>query len=84
MSLVEERECLRVEGRGRSSCAKREPEGARPPQVRAHQTWWKRERKDKAQLKLIETEHKFGAKSNELYEASPTPTLIVRLILTQT
>ena len=28
VSLVEERECLRVEGRGRSSRAKREPEGA--------------------------------------------------------
>ena len=28
MSLVEERECLRVEGRGRSSRAKCEPEGA--------------------------------------------------------
>ena len=26
--LVEERKCLRVEGRGRSSRAKREPEGA--------------------------------------------------------
>ena len=28
VSLVEKRECLRVEGRGRPSCAKREPEGA--------------------------------------------------------
>ena len=35
MCLVEERECLRVEGRGRSSCAKREPEGV-PARERRH------------------------------------------------
>ena len=33
--LVEERECLRVEGRGRPSCAKREPEGV-PARERRH------------------------------------------------
>ena len=48
--LVEERECLRVEGRGRSSCAKREPEGV-PARGRRHT---KREEERKKDKKLSE------------------------------
>ena len=46
---VEERECLRVEGRGRSSCAKREPEERARQRAEARQ----REEERKKDKKLL-------------------------------
>ena len=45
--LVEEGECLRVEGRGKPSCAKREPEGV-PATGLGHAKGWKKRRKIKS------------------------------------
>ena len=69
MFLVEERKCLRVEGRGRSSRAKREPEGV-PTMGEGTPKGRKREKRKKlserAKLrKLTELSHRTRAALNK-------------------